>query len=168
MLQAQHETLGSNLDAFFSLFEVDNEIEVRDIADSDGVQQPLEIQQFVEIEKLNPVIQNDQVNQQDQVIQDDQVQQEDQVKQDHQVKQKDQVQKLNHQQNTASKGPRIVRWTLEEDIFLLNYIPRYGKRWAKAARKLNEKLHDGEEIRSGSHCRERWRNHLDPNLNSNS
>lgn len=175
MPQTQHEFVGSNLDVYSSLFEDDDEIEVRDIADSDQALEPLVIQKSVEIQKFYQLKQNDQdikdgqVQHEDQFKQDGQVQQEDQLKQGSRVIQGAQDEpKLNYKQNTKSRGPRVLKWTLEEDIYLMNYIPRYGKQWAKAARKLNQKLHGGDEIRSGSHCRERWRNHLDPNLNSNS
>lgn len=133
MFQTKHETLNSDLDVFFSIFEYNNEIEVDDTAGLDQVQQPVEILQLNQVQ--NPL----------------------------------EIQKLNQvHQDTANSGPRVIRWTNEEDLFLLKFIPKHGKRWAKAARKLNKKLYSSEAIRSGRHCRERWRNHLDPNLNSNS
>lgn len=62
------------------------------------------------------------------------------------------------------QGPRSSRWTFEEDSFLMSFIPRFGKHWTRAARELNVELHKGESIRQGRHCRERWRNHLNPLL----
>jgi Myb-like DNA-binding domain len=51
------------------------------------------------------------------------------------------------------KGP----WTTEEDMMVIELVHKHGtKRWSHIARKLNGRL--------GKQCRERWYNHLDPNI----
>ncbi|GKY97131.1 hypothetical protein MPSEU_000671500 [Mayamaea pseudoterrestris] len=51
------------------------------------------------------------------------------------------------------KGP----WTCEEDETVTKLVLKYGtKRWSQIARNLNGRL--------GKQCRERWYNHLDPNI----
>lgn len=48
-------------------------------------------------------------------------------------------------------------WTKEEDLLLTKLIKKYGaKKWAKIAQKIPQ--------REGKQCRERWHNHLDPNI----
>jgi hypothetical protein len=55
---------------------------------------------------------------------------------------------------TLTKGS----WTLEEDRAILDYVRNYDtKSWTKLARTLPG--------RTGKQCRERWVNHLDPDLN---
>ncbi|CAG9312258.1 unnamed protein product [Blepharisma stoltei] len=56
-------------------------------------------------------------------------------------------------------------WTEREDDVLIELIQNRGpKRWKAIALSLNEKLHRGKEFRLGKQCRERWYNHLNPNL----
>jgi hypothetical protein len=51
------------------------------------------------------------------------------------------------------KGP----WTTEEDTTVIELVQKHGtKRWSHIARQLNGRL--------GKQCRERWYNHLDPNI----
>lgn len=53
------------------------------------------------------------------------------------------------------KGP----WTAEEDQRLIQLVQQHGvKRWSFLAKELNSG-------RLGKQCRERWYNHLDPNIN---
>ena len=53
------------------------------------------------------------------------------------------------------KGP----WTAEEDHRLIQLVTEHGvKRWSFLAKELNSG-------RLGKQCRERWYNHLDPNIN---
>jgi hypothetical protein len=60
-------------------------------------------------------------------------------------------------------------WGEGEDQLLFNYVTRHGVHsWAKIAALINQESHDGEAVRLGKHCRERWYNHLNPDLNSNS
>ena len=52
------------------------------------------------------------------------------------------------------KGP----WTVEEDRTVVELVKEHGtKKWSLIAKKLNGRL--------GKQCRERWYNHLDPNIN---
>lgn len=52
------------------------------------------------------------------------------------------------------KGP----WTPEEDGIVVNLVKLHGtKKWSHVARQLNGRL--------GKQCRERWYNHLDPQIN---
>jgi Myb-like DNA-binding domain len=52
------------------------------------------------------------------------------------------------------KGP----WTPEEDGIVVNLVKIHGtKKWSHIARQLNGRL--------GKQCRERWYNHLDPQIN---
>ena len=56
--------------------------------------------------------------------------------------------------------PSLIKgsWTREEDEAIINFVKENGtKNWAKLADILPGRL--------GKQCRERWRNHLDPNVN---
>lgn len=56
-----------------------------------------------------------------------------------------------------TKGP----WTREEDERLVSLLNKYGaKRWTFIARQLGNRV--------GKQCRERWHNHLAPNINKTS
>jgi hypothetical protein len=49
-------------------------------------------------------------------------------------------------------------WTRQEDETILDYVAQFGtKNWAKLAEMLTGRI--------GKQCRERWRNHLDPDNN---
>ncbi|KAL6841321.1 hypothetical protein ACP4OV_028839 [Aristida adscensionis] len=51
------------------------------------------------------------------------------------------------------KGP----WTPEEDDIIINMVKKHGpKKWSVIARSLNGRI--------GKQCRERWHNHLDPEI----
>lgn len=64
-------------------------------------------------------------------------------------------------------GARDLAWREEEDTILLAYVKNHGpKNWSKIAKKINADVFTGCEYRRGKHCRERWFNHLDPNLKS--
>lgn len=59
--------------------------------------------------------------------------------------------------------PSLIKggWTREEDETITNYVAQYGvKNWTKLAKLLPGRI--------GKQCRERWRNHLDPNNKSGS
>jgi hypothetical protein len=59
------------------------------------------------------------------------------------------------------KGP----WTDEEDQLLLAHVETRGPTgWSLCAQKINESCFKGRPIRQGKQCRERWNNHLNPNL----
>ncbi|OEL13774.1 Myb-related protein 3R-1, partial [Dichanthelium oligosanthes] len=52
------------------------------------------------------------------------------------------------------KGP----WTQEEDDIIINMVKKYGpQKWSLIARSLDGRI--------GKQCRERWHNHLDPQIN---
>ena len=54
------------------------------------------------------------------------------------------------------KGP----WTAEEDAMVVRLVGIHGtKKWSHIARQITGRL--------GKQCRERWYNHLDPNINKN-
>ena len=58
-------------------------------------------------------------------------------------------------------------WAEGEDQLLYNYVTQHGVHsWAKIASVINQEIHANEPVRLGKHCRERWFNHLNPELNS--
>lgn len=67
-----------------------------------------------------------------------------------------------------SQGARGVKWVDSEDLILRDHVKQHSaKCWATAAAIINKCVHDGKEVRNGKHCRERWYNHLNPDLKSN-
>nr|CAD1842917.1 unnamed protein product [Ananas comosus var. bracteatus] len=57
------------------------------------------------------------------------------------------------------KNADVVKgqWTLEEDRLLINLVEQYGvRRWSQIAQMLPGRI--------GKQCRERWHNHLRPNI----
>ncbi|CEM35018.1 unnamed protein product [Vitrella brassicaformis CCMP3155] len=52
-------------------------------------------------------------------------------------------------------------WTPEEDNVLYQLVSKFGPRWTEISRTLKERL--GVD-RLGKQCRERWYNHVDPNI----
>jgi hypothetical protein len=57
-------------------------------------------------------------------------------------------------------NPKLVKgsWTREEDEAIVSFVSREGtKNWTKLAAMLQGRV--------GKQCRERWRNHLDPDVN---
>ncbi|CAN6323316.1 unnamed protein product [Urochloa humidicola] len=60
---------------------------------------------------------------------------------------------INTTGNNASRG----QWTLEEDTMLRELVKQHGKRaWSDIARQFPRRI--------GKQCRERWINHLDPEI----
>ena len=60
-------------------------------------------------------------------------------------------------------GIKTKPWQHVEDLQLRDLVEELGvKKWAKIANVLNESFHNR---RKGKNCRERWNNHLDPNIN---
>lgn len=56
-------------------------------------------------------------------------------------------------------------WMPVEDEFIKNLVEKRGPRqWAVVAKELNKAVHKGVPVRQGKQCRERYYNHLDPNL----
>lgn len=67
-----------------------------------------------------------------------------------------------------SKGPKYKkssRWTPDEDVLLNDLVQALGsKQWQCIANELNNKFWQGQDIRKGKQCRERWINHLNPEI----
>ena len=66
--------------------------------------------------------------------------------------------------------PRQARqpWTAPEDTIISNLLincPTGSKQqWSKIAEELQKTIGKGK-VRTGKQCRERWHNHLNPNVN---
>ena len=59
-------------------------------------------------------------------------------------------------------NPTLIKgsWTREEDETIIEFVKQYGtKNWTKLSTFLPGRI--------GKQCRERWRNHLDPDVNRN-
>jgi Myb-like DNA-binding domain len=57
-------------------------------------------------------------------------------------------------------------WRETEDALLRDLVEKLGtKRWKAVANEFNKVFYKGIGIRKSRQCRERWVNHLDPNLN---
>ena len=57
-------------------------------------------------------------------------------------------------------NPKLIKgsWTRREDEIIINYVKEHGtKNWRNLCALLPGRI--------GKQCRERWRNHLDPNIN---
>ena len=64
-------------------------------------------------------------------------------------------------------GIKSKQWSQIEDQTLIELVNELGlKKWAIIAQKINE-LEENQNVRIGKNCRERWYNHLDPEINSN-
>lgn len=62
---------------------------------------------------------------------------------------------------------RSTKWSPEEDELLVRYVSKYGEHnWAGASKQLNERFYNSFTVREGKHARERWFNHLNPDLKS--
>jgi gas vesicle protein len=57
---------------------------------------------------------------------------------------------------------REVRFIKEDNLLYEFVIERKIRKWTKIANALSENL--GGQPRSGKQCRERWHNHLDPDI----
>ena len=67
----------------------------------------------------------------------------------------------------TKSGARSMAWRADEDELLLSAIKEKGpKNWSKVSKQINYEIHNGVQLRKGKHCRERWFNHLNPDLNS--
>lgn len=55
-------------------------------------------------------------------------------------------------------------WSGSEDEYLVKLVNSDLKKWGKIAELLNKNIHNSMKIRSGKQCKERWVNHLDPNM----
>jgi hypothetical protein len=55
-------------------------------------------------------------------------------------------------------------WTHQEDEAIIKLVNTYGKdNWTLISNEMNKLFHKSSS-RSGKQCRERWHNHLDPNI----
>ena len=56
-------------------------------------------------------------------------------------------------------------WLPREDEYLLQLIKiLQPKKWTHIAKELNKALYNGRQTKSPKQCRERWHNHLNPDL----
>ena len=77
-----------------------------------------------------------------------------------------------YQTKNIQEGPKISRggikslpWSIEEDTKLNELVATFGlKHWSTIAKNLNA-IHGDRKLRKGKHCRERWYNHLNPEIN---
>ncbi|OMJ70564.1 hypothetical protein SteCoe_31442 [Stentor coeruleus] len=63
---------------------------------------------------------------------------------------------------TGSLAPGA--WSTAEDELLTTLVNSKVKKWGQIAEQVNKVIHSGLKIRSGKQCKERWLNHLDPNM----
>jgi hypothetical protein len=56
-------------------------------------------------------------------------------------------------------------WSAEEDEELQKLITEKSSRWGEIAATINLTMHNGIKLRSGKQCKERWNNHLNPEIN---
>jgi hypothetical protein len=69
----------------------------------------------------------------------------------------------NHSEKPAAASKQ--GWTTSEDEILLKIVSSRGaKAWSSIAKEINALVHNGSDVRLGRHCRERWFNHVDPEL----
>jgi Myb-like DNA-binding domain len=54
---------------------------------------------------------------------------------------------------------------MEDEILGQIINERGSKKWKEIATELNERANNQKHFRQGKQCRERWINHLDPNIN---
>ena len=60
-----------------------------------------------------------------------------------------------------------LAWTEAEDKTLSQKVSQLGlKQWTLIAKHMNLQFHNDLPVRSAKHCRERWNNHVNPELNS--
>lgn len=66
---------------------------------------------------------------------------------------------------SLEQRPEKQAWQTWEDELLKSIILAEGtKHWTSIAKALNDRAHNSVPMRHGKQCRERWYNHLDPNL----
>ncbi|KOM56913.1 hypothetical protein LR48_Vigan10g280500 [Vigna angularis] len=69
--------------------------------------------------------------------------------------------KLKNDTNIANHNIIKGQWTPEEDRALMELVSQFGpKKWTQIARSLHGRI--------GKQCRERWKNHLQPNIRKGS
>ena len=75
------------------------------------------------------------------------------------------VKSTSEEASEARPEKKLGRWCAEEDERVRMHVEMYGTQsWAQISRELNNTYHDGRSVRLGKHCRERWYNHLNPDL----
>lgn len=55
-------------------------------------------------------------------------------------------------------------WSAAEDELLVQLLSAGKKKWGVIAEDLNIQIHKGLKLRTGKHCKERWNNHLNPEI----
>jgi hypothetical protein len=67
----------------------------------------------------------------------------------------------------AIKVQTRVKWSSnKEDWLLIDLWVNRCMKWTEIAKELNKEFHNCLEVRTGKACRERWRNHFNPELKS--
>ena len=57
------------------------------------------------------------------------------------------------------------KWTPREDAILKQIVAQLSpKKWTKICNRFNELAHEGQSIKQPLQCRERWLNHVNPDL----
>jgi hypothetical protein len=73
---------------------------------------------------------------------------------------------MNKLQEVLATGTlRAGVWSPEEDTLLQELMQDGRKKWSEIANRLNSDMHKGLQVRSGKQCKERWNNHLNPDIN---
>ncbi|CAG9335342.1 unnamed protein product [Blepharisma stoltei] len=70
--------------------------------------------------------------------------------------------KINEIQVSGTLRPGI--WSEKEDEKLIELVESAVKKWGNIANIINNTIHKGLKIRTGKHCKERWNNHLNPEI----
>ncbi|CAG9329786.1 unnamed protein product [Blepharisma stoltei] len=61
-------------------------------------------------------------------------------------------------------GSRDLLWKIEEDEIIRHFVSRGNQSWTFIAKFINNQIYGGNLLRKGKHIRERWINHLNPEL----
>ena len=64
---------------------------------------------------------------------------------------------------SSNRAPRRP-WTVDEDTIIIELVEKHGRSWSKIALDL-EARRVSDRVRTGKQCRERWHNHLNPDVN---
>jgi len=56
-------------------------------------------------------------------------------------------------------------WSEQEDSYMKELLQAGKQKWGAIASLLNEHFHKGLRVRTGKQCKERWSNHLNPDIN---
>ena len=68
------------------------------------------------------------------------------------------------QEINSSGSLKPGTWSTVEDDTLVSLVEDHLQ-WGKIASVLNEQIHNGQLVRTGKKCKERWYNHLCPSIN---